>query len=1111
MSNLNENTTGRIYWRSIAERAQSPAQAAIFREAMEKEFASYDPDEILSLSRRKFLMLAGASMALAGLSLTGCRRWPKEEIVPFGSRPKDFTPGTPVLYASSIERAGVGQAVLVVTFDGRPIKVETHTAKGVNGPLFGTPSIFDQAEVLNMYDPDRARSVRKGEEAGDWGGVEKDLRAQLREAALAGGEGLVVLSEASSGPTMARLKKRFAAKFPKAQWAVWEATGRSSQTAGLQQAYGANLRPVLNLEQADVIAAFDADLLGAHPSAATHSRGWAAGRTRADELKNGAHVKMNRLYVVEPSLSLTGSNSDERLAIKPSQVLAVLANVAAGLGVAGVSAPALETEAAQQFVARLVGDLKSAGQRSVVEAGPGQPAAAHALAAAINEKLGAVGHTVSYINNPSDEAGVAGIQAVAAALKAGSVKHLLILGGNPAFDAPSDLEFGNLIKKAAWSAHLSSHKNETSALCAENGGYVLPRAHAFEAFGDSRAWDGTILLQQPQILPLFDGRSDIELAGFLVGETHALSASTGQELVRATFAGLGLGDEKAWREAIQNGYFKAVDSAAKVSGAKVPAGIVYPKADAVEIVFAIQGPLFDGRFANNGWIQELAQPVSKVTWDNPVFISVNDATKNKVKNEEKLAVVVGGKTLKLPAFIAPGQADGVLSISSGHGRSLAGRVGGAGDYQVGFNTYALRTAAAWAFAPATYSNTGEAYRLAFTSIHHLINDDLDTKMQILGIGSDKTPKDFILDTRVGKPVGSGAPGSVIKEYSLEEYQAAGFSASEGHGNLRLQLYQEPQIFNDPHAWGMAIDTNACTGCGACVVACQSENNIPNVGKDQVWRSREMHWLRIDTYYQGDPAAQDSTKFQAAHMPVTCVQCENAPCEQVCPVAATVHDTEGLNTMVYNRCIGTRYCSNNCPYKVRRFNYFDFHAKPTSRDTALPWLNVPDAQQNTLVDEIRKLGMNPEVTVRMRGVMEKCTYCTQRISRAKVNARVEWAAGQRGEMVGAREQPLVQEGEIVTACQSACATGAIVFGNLKDKESQVSKIHAKNKRSYALLADLNTRPRTRHLARIRNPHEDTLKARGAGVVGHGHGGHGESHGAKHDAAHDHAHEAPKSAH
>ncbi len=1091
MSNLNENTTGRIYWRSIAERAQSPA----LREAMEKEFTSYDPDEILSLSRRKFLMLAGASMALAGLSLTGCRRWPKEEVVPFGSRPKDFIPGTPVLYASSIERAGVGQAVLVVTFDGRPIKVETHTAKGADGrPLFGTPSVFDQAEVLNMYDPDRARGVRKGEAAGSWEKFEEALRDRLKESPA--GEGLVVLSEAHSGPTMERLKKQFAAKFPKATWAVWEATGRNTQTEGLQQAYGVNLRPVLDLEQADVIAAFDADLLGAHPAAATNARGWAAGRTRADKLKDGdTNAKMSRLYVVEPTLSLTGSNSDERVAVKPSQVLAVLAHVAAGVGVAGVGALPEISESAQAFVGRLVGDLKASGKRSVVEAGAGQPAAAHALAAAINEQLGAVGTTVSYAANPSDEAGVAGILAVAEALKAGSVKNLVILGGNPAFDAPSDLEFAGLIKKAAWSAHLTSHKNETSAQCS----YVLPRAHAFEAFGDSRAWDGTVLLQQPQILPLFDGRSDIELAGFLAGEAQGLAVSTGQVLVRVTFAGLGLGDEKAWREAVQNGYFGAPAAPAKTVAAKVPAAITYPKAQPVEIVFAIQGPLFDGRFANNGWLQELAQPVSKVTWDNPVFISVNDAKDKDIKNEEKLAVVVGGKTLKLPAFIAPGQADGVLSISSGHGRTLAGRVGGAGDYQVGFNTYALRTGAAWAFAPATYTNTGEAYRLAFTSIHHLINDGLDVKMNILGVGSDKTPKEFILETRVGKPVGfkEGSTGTVIKEFSLKDYVDENFAVDESQGNLRLQLYQEPQVFNDPHAWGMAIDTNACTGCGACVIACQSENNIPNVGKDQVWRSREMHWMRIDTYYQGDPAAQDSVKFQATHMPVTCVQCENAPCEQVCPVAATVHDTEGLNTMVYNRCIGTRYCSNNCPYKVRRFNYFDYNAKPLSRDTALPWLNLPDAEQNTLVAEIRKLGMNPDVTVRMRGVMEKCTYCTQRISRAKLNARVEWGAGQRGELADARPEPLVKEGEIVTACQSACATGAIVFGNLKDKDSQVSKIQSKNKRTFALLAELNTRPRTRHLARISNPHADTLELRKAGASARGHG---EPHAAERDAEH-----------
>lgn len=1092
MSNLSENTTGRTYWRSIAERADSPA----LREAMEKEFTSYDPDEMLSLSRRKFLMLAGASMALAGLTLTGCRRWPTKEIAPFNANPKDFVPNTPVLYASALERAGVGQAVLVVTFDGRPIKIETHLAKENGRPLFAAPSAFDQAEVLNMYDPDRLRAVRKGEESSAWAKLEDELHGQLNGFAATGGEGLVVLSEANSGPTMERLKAQFVKKFPKATWAVWEATGRANQAAGLKAAgLQGKLRPVLTLENADIIAAFDADLLGAHPSSSSNARGWAAGRTNADKVKAGvAGVKMNRLYAVEPVLSLTGTNSDERLAVKPSQVLAVLGAVAAGLKVEGVTAPDLASIAGQDrvqsiesFVARLVADLKAAGARAVVEAGPGQPAEAHALAAAINAKLGAVGTTVSYIADPSDEAGVDGLRLVAEALKAGKVESLIVLGGNPAFDAPRDLDFAQLIAKAKWSAHLSSHRNETSVKCAWN----LPRAHAFESFGDARAWDGTILLRQPQILPLFEGRADIELAAFLAGETQSLAAATSRELVRKTFAKL---DEKAWNELLQKGY--AAGSAAKaqaVAAAKAPA-FAYLKAEEVEMAFAIQGPLFDGRFANNGWIQELAQPVSKVTWDNPVFVSVNDAAKGNIKNEELLKVEVGGKTLELPAFIAPGQADGVLWVSSGHGRTMAGRVGGAelnGEaYRVGFDAYALRSSTAWAFAKASYANTGKAYRLAFTSIHHLINDGLDTKMKILGIGSDKTPKEFILGTRVGQPVGfkEGSTGTVVKEFSLEDYAKASFAADETHGNVRLQMFQEPGVFNDPHAWGMAIDANACTGCGACVIACQSENNIPNVGKDQVWRSREMHWLRIDTYYQGDPAAQDSAEFQAAHLPVTCVQCENAPCEQVCPVAATVHDTEGLNTMVYNRCIGTRYCSNNCPYKVRRFNYFDFHSKPTSRDTAMPWLNIPDTQQNTLIEDIRKLGMNPDVTVRMRGVMEKCTYCTQRITRAKVNARVEWAAGQRGELEGARSQPLVKEGEIVTACQTACATGAIVFGDLNDKSSKVYEIQSKNKRGYALLSDLNTRPRTRHLARIRNPHEKTLEARhlAGAKSGHGHG-------------------------
>ena len=836
-----------------------------------------------------------------------------------------------------------------------------------------------------MYDPYRLREIKRGKGDGDgtkpsWTDF-KGYGLELVEKAKAEPASFAVLSESSSSPSVARMRQGLLAAFPGAKWYEYEPLNRDNELLGAKDAFGRLVRPQYRLDKADVIVCLDCDLLGGHPNHVRLSRDWAKGRKSADE------GRMNRLYAVESTMTQTGSVADHRLPIRSGKVGELVVAIAQRLDLQNGST---NLNGSSEFVEALVRDLDQHRGKSLVVAGANQPREVHAICWAINDALGNIGNTVEVTEEPENIGGSGGgnfqdISELANRIDEGAVKHLLILGGNPAYDAPADLAFADKLAKLESSVHLTEYRNETARLC----DWQLPKAHYLEAWGDGRSWDGTLSVQQPLILPIArkgaESKSSAELIAMLLGET----SYDGYTIVRQTLAQYlpTAGFKGAWRKALNEGLvpgsaFKPINARPKTAKQlNVPA-----LDDAVdfEVTFQADPAVYDGRFADNGWLQELPGPLTKMTWDNAALISIADAKKLGVKNGDMVTVQVGDAKLDIAAYLMPGQAVGSIALPLGYGRTHAGPVGTG----VGFNTYVLRTAT----KPDIYSGAKLAkgsghYKLALTQNHHLVD----------AIGQSLTA------TRVGKP---GESGKIIKEGELQEFKKnpkKALAAPHEHGVVSLQLWDAPyktepkreggpEAFNHPHAWGMTIDMNACTGCNACVVACQAENNIPVVGKDQVMVSREMHWLRIDRYFKNDPKADpDAQNPKVVHQPMMCQQCENAPCEQVCPVAATVHDTEGLNVMVYNRCIGTRYCSNNCPYKVRRFNYFDYHSK-NPRGSAKPWIPAdplkafPDQQQEEVIDKIKRMVYNPDVTVRMRGVMEKCSYCVQRIKQQTIDAK-----------------------------------------------------------------------------------------------------------------------------
>jgi molybdopterin-containing oxidoreductase family iron-sulfur binding subunit len=999
---------GPKYWRSLDELADKPS----FREFVEREFPQH-ASEWFGASRRAFLKVMGASMALAGLA--SCRRWPQEDLAPYAHRPVNRMDGVPVHYATAFERGGMGHGVLAVSYDGRPIKVDGNP----NHPLTGRSSdVFLQASVLNVYDPDRSRSVtartERGRETKTW----QDFTAWVSRTVKPDGAGVVFLTEASRSPTVAALRKRFGA----AKWFEWEPFGCDNQRAGAMAVFGRPLRAAPKLDAAEVIVSIDADLFHGEPLSIKYNTDWSKGRMLRDS-QNAASAKMNRLYVVESGFTITGAQADHRRAVKPSQVAGIVGAIGAALGAGGNVAVGTQDKSIQEFLTALVADVKANAGKAVFVAGSRQSADVHAAVAAINAAINA---PVDYYAEPEDPRPEQGWTPHAQQIKdfaqaAAGADVVVVLGANPVLTAPVDLDIGGILGKKQ-SVHLGYYEDETAKECL----WHLPEAHYLEAWGDVRTFDGTVSIAQPLIEPLFGGKNMAEVLSLLSGRNEA-----SYDLVRATAQGdyLKAFSDWAWKQSLFQGVVagsgrgaeRVAANPANAAAAITRTATTAPAGQAGgEYELALYpGMLYDGRYANNGWLMELPDPMSRVAWDNPLLMSPATAKKLNVDSDYVLSVSANGQTVEATVYILPGQPDGVLSLAVGYGREGLGSVADG----VGCDAYKLRSTKDGAWVPVSIGYTGKSNPLACVQQHHMM--------------------DLIPD--LGKKRMKAEVPELVVEGTLEEYRKRPELGTRKV--VSLSMFNE-RSYDGVHKWGMAIDLTVCTGCSACVIACQSENNVPVVGKAMVYKGREMHWIRIDRYFKHDEANP-----QAVHQPVTCMHCENAPCEEVCPVAATTHSVEGLNMMTYNRCIGTRYCSNNCPYKVRRFNFFDYNQGEISNQYT-PNILRPD------INELSKLSKNPQVTVRMRGVMEKCTYCVQRIE----NARIKMRAEHRGEADSVR----IPDGGVVTACQQACPTDAIVFGNLNDPKSRVAKLHALAQ-TYGLLdPDLNTKPRTQYLAKVRNP-------------------------------------------
>ncbi|UCD74323.1 MAG: TAT-variant-translocated molybdopterin oxidoreductase [Phycisphaerales bacterium] len=1077
---MSRSQTGSAYWRSLDELADTPQ----FREFLHREFPA-GASELLDGSgegRRNFLKVMGASFLLAGLGLTGCRRWPQEKIVPYAKRPEGRTPGVTVRYATCMELGGIATGLLATSYDGRPIKVDGNPqhpgSRGAAGPLA-------QAGILDLYDPDRSATVRRSGEAVDWAAFETWAEAHFGELRSAGGGGLAVLCEATASPSPLRLKRRAAELFPQMRWHEYEPVSDDNELAGSVMAFGRPYRTHYSFNRARIIVSLDADFLGTHPAAVTYTRDFAATR-RADD----ADRSMSRLYAFESALTLTGANADHRVALRRGDVAVIAARLAERIlaetpqEVQTLAGKAIRTSLSdaelQALLDQLMHDLEGHRGEAAIVAGPAQPPEVHLLAHLMNAALGAVGRTVTYTAQDEREPHVESLRSLVDDMNGGRVSTLLIIGGNPVYDAPGDLDFTAALAKVEQTIRLGLYEDETSAACA----WHLPRAHYLEVWGDGRGHDGTISIAQPLIEPLMGGRSAIEVLSLVCGE----DVRRGEDIVRATFDGItGLAaSESEWRNTLHAGVLAGSASPRQQPSIDFVSGHLQALADrhsaasngSLEIAFNPCNSVYDGRFANNGWLQEMPDPLTRLTWDNALLMGVGKAKDLGLNDGDVVRVTAGGASIEAPIMVVPGQFDESITIALGYGRRFEGRIcTGAG---VDANPL-RRSDAMWHAGGVTVEKTGRTVPMATTQDHHAID--------VEGTGGADIQKRLPM---------------LFREASLDHYREHPEFAKHGaHVVHRLSMWEENNLAGADHRWAMAIDLSACTGCNGCVMACQAENNIPIVGKDQVTRGREMQWIRVDRYYNfGKTEGEyDAGKLEGvALQPVTCHHCENAPCEQVCPVAATVHDKDGLNVMVYNRCVGTRYCSNNCPYKVRRFNYFDFHRRDPHRDPPGELLQVqPDyyTRGQAKADELHQMQFNPEVTVRMRGVMEKCTFCTQRIADARIKAKNEWV---QADPATRGEAPHIPDGTIQTACQETCPARAIVFGDLNDPESEVSKLH-RHLRAYGMLEEFNVKPRLHYLAKLRNPapglvphdvdaagHGDTDSHNSGGSGGSGGGGH-----------------------
>ncbi len=966
---------GPEYWRSFKDLAGDAGRAGF------EEFpggASVWPEGV---SRREFLGVMGASLALAGL--VGCGYQPPEDVVPYVVPPEEAVPGKPLYFATTLPLGGVGAGVLVESHLNRPTHVEARSAHP------GGLDIFSQAAVLGLYDPDRSQTPLYRGQAVDWSAFSGFLDSRRAGGSAGGGAGIRILTGTVGSPSLAAGIRSFLAAHPGARWHQYEPVHGHNRIAGTRLATGEALEPRPDFSAADRILALDADFLASRPGNLDGILAFGDRRRVRED-----RPEMNRLYAVEPTWSLTGTMADHRLPLRAAEVEGFARALARRLGVeaAGTAWEPRGDDRKRWFEA-VARDLEQHRGRSLVWAGEGQPPAVHALALAMNDALGNLGRTIRLhpplAAEPVDPLG--SLAALVGDMRAGRVDTLFVLGTNPVYTAPVDLEFARALAAVDLTVHHGLYADETAERCT----WHLPEAHPLESWGDAPAPDGSVSLMQPLIAPLYGGRTALEVVAMLGGGPE----TAGRDLVRAYWRErLGLAGgafEREWRRALVEGTVAATRPA-RGEAAPSPAVQAPPPSGAsegadsggLEIVFAPDPMIYDGRFANNGWLQELAKPYTKLTWDNALYVAPGTAKRLGLKHEQVARVTVRGRSVEAPVWVLAGQAEDSVTLYLGYGRTRAGRVG---DGR-GVNAYLLRTRSApWFDRGAQVEPTGRYYPLVSTQ-HHWVMEGRD----------------------------------IVLEHTLDEFKREpGFPEAATRGPSLLPRWDYPD-----NSWGMAIDLSVCIGCSACTLACQSENNIPVVGKKQVGMGREMQWIRVDTYYRGDPASP-----AVVHQPVPCMHCDKAPCELVCPVGATVHSSDGLNQMIYNRCVGTRYCSNNCPYKVRRFNFLAFSDQTT---------------------ESLKAMRNPDVTVRDRGVMEKCSYCVQRIQAARITSE--------------KEGRPIRAGEVITACQSACPTGAIQFGDMNNPDEEVNR-WKEEPHGYHLLADVGTLPRTSYLGRIGNPNPE----------------------------------------
>ena len=983
---------GKEYWRSLEELSRSD----VFDDFMHQEFPQQAVALDKGVDRRNFMKLMGASVAMAGLA--ACRA-PHETIVPYVDQPENLIPGKPIFFASAMPLGGVATGILVESHMYRPTKIEGNPQ---HPSSLGASDHFMQAAVLGLYDPDRSQVVRKLGETSTWGDFIAALQPVVN-AARTSGAGLRILTGATTSPTFGAQMQALMTQFPGMRWHQWDAVNKDNIREGARLAFGSYVHTYYDFTRANIVVSLGADFLGDGPGHLRYARDFMSRR----KIRNGV-TAMNRLYVIEGGITNTGSVADHRVPVKPSQIEDLARELLAGSSTHPVLQKAVE-------------DLQANAGASVVIAGDDQPAAVHAIAHAINTRLGNIGTTV-LVTDPIEVMPMnqtASLAQLVRDMNAGQVQALLILGGNPVFDAPADLQFARALDKVPFRAHHSLYYDETSLRCH----WHIPDTHFLETWGDARGHDGTVSIIQPLIAPLYNGRSSHEVLGALIGGLDQSAYQT----VRNYWFSRGA-TEDTWRRWLHDGVIPNSAPPTRAAAAGNPPPTANRQSPTgIELEIRPDPTLYDGRFANNSWLQELPKPQTKITWDNVLIIGPKTADKIGFDIEERSNLANSRETrfaelsyrgakLRLPIWVVAGYPEDVATVYFGYGRRAGGTV--ATEKGRGFDVYPLRITGALHGGPGASLTVdrGEKYPIACTQEHQSIDPKVVGERGIIRAatfaGYLENPK-FAVDPHHGSDV-------------------------TGHGDA--SMYPEWDYSNN-HAWAMVIDTTVCTGCNGCVIACQAENNIPVVGKEEVVREREMHWLRIDRYFRGD-----AENPEVYHQPVPCMQCETAPCEPVCPVEATSHSDDGLNDMTYNRCVGTRYCSNNCPYKVRRFNFFGYS------DYETPAL---------------KSMRNPDVTVRTRGVMEKCTYCVQRVNAAKIEA--------------SKENRRVRDGEVTTACAQACPTDAIVFGDMNDQTSRVSQLKHQH-HHYALLEELQTRPRTTYLGTVRNPHPE-LTAGPAADTGH----------------------------